>query len=73
MAKSSRPTFFMAGEILKIGGLAQLLGCSEPTARKISEGEGFPPKRIWGRGIEGWSRQEVMAYLANPAAKAVSA
>ncbi|MCK4620685.1 MAG: hypothetical protein KAT62_00580 [Desulfuromonadales bacterium] len=68
-----RPTFFMGGEILKAGGLGKLLGCCPVTARRIAEGaDGFPPKRIWGRGIEGWSRQEVMEYLSNPAADSVA-
>ena len=67
MSMKDRPAFFMEGEILKAGGLGKLLGCGSVTARRIAEGaEGFPKKRIWGRGIEGWSRQEVMEYLSNP-------
>ncbi len=68
-----RPTFYMEGEILKVGGLGILLGCCPTSARRIAEEtEGFPPKRIFGRGREGWSRQEIMAYLANPTAPPVN-
>ena len=63
------PKYFMGGRIIKIGGLAKILGCCPATARKIAmEAEGFPPKKIWARGLEGWSRAEVLAYLKNPTA-----
>lgn len=64
--------YFMNGKVLKIGGLAQLLGCSEPSARMIAtEAEGFPPKRVFARGIEGWSRAEIDAWFENPTAPPV--
>ena len=67
----SKPVYFEDGMILKIGGLAKLLGCGVDAAREIADTGGFPPQRIFKRGCKGWSRMEVMAWLRNPTAPPV--
>jgi hypothetical protein len=73
--RRDKPVYFEEGLILKVGGLGRLLGCCPATARKVArETVGFPAERIFGRGIQGWSRLEVEAWLVsptNPAAHAV--
>lgn len=76
MAKAAsnreKAIYFMDGDVLKIGGLAKLFGCSEPSARKIAnEAVGFPRRIIFARGIEGWSRPEIEAWFKNPTAPRV--
>ena len=49
-----------------------MLGCCPQTARKIADtAPGFPPERIFGRGIQGWSRLEIEAWLLCPTATTV--
>ncbi len=64
--------YYVDGGIIKLEGLAKLLGCSKPSAQKIAaEAVGFPPKRVLARGIEGWCRPEIEAWLLNPTAPPV--
>jgi len=68
----SKPVYFEDGLVLKVGGLGKLLGCCSETARKIADTtEGFPPERVFGRGVQGWSRPEVEAWLLSPTNPAV--
>lgn len=68
----SKPAYFQGGLIVKVGGLGLLLGCCPQTARKVADTTpGFPPERIFGRGVQGWSRLEIEAWLLSPTAVVV--